>query len=245
VPDRKFAHCQDPLLGFKSCGVRFRCPNSRTLSLIFDRLMPGRSKDPSTISRTLGHCAGSDFFRMKNLRPRDVPVVRDLPPNLMREIGRVIFFHSYVEWRLGLIIHDILHVTRVLSRLVPRDPNAIDRFDLICDLVSLKEVKTGVDLIHLRKSLVSAMSQRDSLAHGTWVRDPQTKAFLLRIVRGSWKPIEAKKLKTKRSTKTRPPKYGIDECRSLNQLINGIILTVDELYSDTLGQPALSRQKLH
>ena len=82
---------------------------------------------------------------MKSLHPRDVPIVRDLPPNLMREIGRVIFFHSYVEWRLGLIIYDILHVTKVLSRLVPRDPRAMDQFDLICDLVSLKNVKTGVD----------------------------------------------------------------------------------------------------
>lgn len=182
---------------------------------------------------------------MKNLHPRDVPVVRNLPPSLMREIGRVIFFHSYVEWRLGLIIYDILHVTKVLSRLVPRDPSAMDRFDLICDLVSLKDVKTGVDLIRLRRSLVSATSQRDSLAHGTWVRDPKTKAFLLRIVRSSWKPARAKKLQTKRSTKTRPSKYGIDECRSLSQLINGIILTVDELYSDTLGQPVLSRRKLH
>lgn len=182
---------------------------------------------------------------MKNLHPRDVPVVRDLPPNLMREIGRVIFFHSYVEWRLGLIIHDILHITKVLSRLVPRDPNAMDRFDLICDLVSLKDVKTDVDLIGLRKSLVSATSQRDSLAHGTWVRDPKTKAFLLRIIRSDWRPIKAKKTQTKRSKKTRSPKYGIDECRSLSQLINGIILTVDELYSDTLGQPAIPRQKLH
>ena len=182
---------------------------------------------------------------MKSLHPRDVPVVRDLPPNLMREIGRVIFFHSYVEWRLGLIIYDILHVTKVLSRLVPRDPRAMDQFDLICDLVSLKNVKTGVDLIRLRRSLVSATSERDLLAHGTWVRDPKTKAFLLRFVRGAWKPVNTKRVSTKRSTKTRAPKYGIEQCRSLSQLINGIILTVDELYSDTLGQPAPSRQKLH
>ena len=179
---------------------------------------------------------------MKNLHPRDVPVVRNLPPNLMREIGRVIFSHSYVEWRLGLIIYDILHVTKILGRLVPSDPRAIDQFDLICDLVSLKDVKTSVDLIRLRKSLLSATTQRDLLAHGTWVRDPKTKAFLLW---GRGKPVRIKKLQTKRSLKSTAPRYGIEECRSLSQLIEGIILTVDELYSDTLGQPASSRQKLH
>lgn len=163
----------------------------------------------------------------------------------MREIGRVIFSHSYVEWRLGLIIYDILHVTKILGRLVPSDPRAIDQFDLICDLVSLKDVKTSVDLIRLRKSLLSATTQRDLLAHGTWVRDPKTKAFLLYLVRGRGKPVRIKKLQTKRSLKSTAPRYGIEECRSLSQLIEGIILTVDELYSDTLGQPASSRQKLH
>ncbi len=182
---------------------------------------------------------------MKDLHPRDVPVVRNLPPNLMREIGRVIFFHSYVEWRLGLIIYDILHVTKVLSRLVAKDSLTMDRFDLICDLVSLKDVKTDVDLVRLRKSLLSATTQRDLLAHGTWVKDPKTKAFLLHLVRGSLKPAQAKKVQTKRSKKLRVPEYGIEECRLLSQLINEIILTVDELYSDTLGQPVPSRQKLH
>jgi hypothetical protein len=182
---------------------------------------------------------------MKNLHPRDVPVVRNLPPNLMHEIGRVIFFHSYVEWRLDLIIYDILHFTTVLSRLVPKDPGAMDRFDLICDLISLKDVKTGVDLIRLRKSLVSATTQRNWIAQGTWVRDPKTKAFLLRLVRGAWKPAVSKKVKTKRSTNPRAAPYGIEECRSLRRLINEIILTVDELYSDTLRQPAPRRQKLH
>jgi hypothetical protein len=179
---------------------------------------------------------------MKYIHPREVPVVRNLPPNLMREIGRIIFSHSYVEWRLGLIIYDILHVTRILARLVPSEPRAIDQFDLICDLVSLKDVKTGVDLIRLRKSLLSATTQRDLLAHGTWVRDPKTKAFLLW---GGGKPVRIKNLQTKRSLKSTAPKYGIKECRSLNQLIKRIILIVDELYFDTLGQPVPSRRRLH
>ena len=185
---------------------------------------------------------------MKNPHPRDVPVVRDLPRNLTSEIGRVIFFHSYVEWRLDLIIYDILHLTKVLGRLVAKDDyRSMDQFDLICDLVSLKAVKTSVDLIRLRKSLLSAATQRDLLAHGTWVRDPKSKSFLLRIAKGTWKPAKVKneKPQTTRSIKARAPKYGIEECRSLSQLINGIILTVDELYSDTLRPPVPSQQKSH
>jgi hypothetical protein len=163
----------------------------------------------------------------------------------MSEIGRVIVFHSYVEWRLGLIISDILRTTKILSRLLARDPRTMDQFDLICDLVSLKDVKTGVDLIRLRRSLVLATTQRDLIAHGTWVRDPKTKVFILRLVSGSWKPAKGKKVQTRRLRKSGAPEYGIEECRSLSQLIDGIILTVDELYLDTLGQPTPSRQKLH
>jgi hypothetical protein len=182
---------------------------------------------------------------MKNPYPREIPVVRNLPPNLMGEIGRVIVFHAYVEWRLSLIIYEFLHLTRVLGRLVVRDARVTDQFDLICDLISLKNVKTGVDLIRLRKSLVSVTTQRDLLACGTWTRDPQTKTFFLRLDKGSWKPVKSKKVKAKRSGKPRAPKYGIDECRSLSQLINGVILTVDELHVDALGRPAPSQEQLH
>lgn len=182
---------------------------------------------------------------MRSLHPRDVPVVRRLPPNLMLEIGRVIVAHSYVEWRLGLIIYDILQVTKVLSRLVPRDPHTIDQFDLICDLVGLKNVKTSIDLIRLRKSLLSAMTQRDLLAHGTWIRDPKTKAFFLRLIKGSWKPEKPKGMTATRSIKRGSPDYGIEECQSLSQLIDGIIMTVDKLYLETSGQPAPSRRKLY
>jgi len=143
-----------------------------------------------------------------------------------------------------LIVYEFLHLTRVLGRLVARDARATDQFDLICDLISLN-VKTGVDLIRLRKSLVSVTTQRDLLAHGTWTRDPQTKAFFLRLAKGSWTPAKSKKVKTKRSGKPRAPGYGIDECRSLSQLISGIILTVDELHVDALGRPAPSEEQLH
>ena len=141
----------------------------------------------------------------------------------------------YVEWRLSLIIYDFLHLTKVLSQLVAKDARATDQFDLICDLIGLKDVKTGVDLIRLRKSLVSATTQRDMLAHGTWLKDPHSKAFFLRLVGGSWKPERGTKARTKRSRKPRVPKYGIEECRSLSHLIDGIILTVDRLYLDTLA----------
>ena len=170
---------------------------------------------------------------MQNPHPREVPVVRDLPPNLMSEIGRVIVFHAYVEWRLSLIIYDFLHLTKVLGGLVAKDARATDQLDLICDLISLKNVKTNVDLIRLRKSLASATNQRDLLAHGTWVKDARRKAFFLRLVTDSWKPGKNKKTQPKRSKRAGTPQYGIEECRSLSQVINGIILTVDELYLDT------------
>jgi hypothetical protein len=192
-------------------------------------------RNPHRLLELRVFCRIGFFPAMKNPHPRDVPVVRELPPNLMGEIGRVIFSHAYVEWRLNLIVYDFLHVTKVLRRLVDGDFRAIDRFDLICDLISLKDVKTGVDLIRLRKSLLSATTQRDLLAHGTWVRHPQTKAFLLHLASGSWKPETNKKGQNKRPTRPEVPEYGIDECRSLSQLIEEIILTIDELYSDTSG----------
>jgi hypothetical protein len=182
---------------------------------------------------------------MKSPHPREVPVVRDLPPNLMGEIGRVIFYHSYVEWRLDLIIYDILRTTKVINSLVSKDIRAIDQFDIICDLISLRNDKTDVDLIDLRKSLLLASTQRDMLAHGAWVKDPKTNAYVLYVSGGNSRPVKGKKAQDKRSIKSSAPQYGIEECRLLSELINGIILTIDELYSDTLGEAARSRPNMH
>jgi hypothetical protein len=172
---------------------------------------------------------------MKNPNPGKVPIVRDLPLNLMREIGRVVVFYAYVEWRLNLIIYDFLRITKVLSHLVAKDARATDQFDLICDLISLKNVNTGVDLIRLRKSLVSATTQWDMLAHGTWLRDPRTKIVSLHLAKGGFRAIKNNGRK-KQTKEPRLRQYGIEECRALSQLINGIILTVEELYSDLPDQ---------
>jgi hypothetical protein len=180
---------------------------------------------------------------MKNRHPSEVPVVRDLPHNILREIGRVIFLHGYVEWRISSTTSDLLSPTKVLGRLAARETLVMDRFDLLCDVIRLINVKTGIDLIGLRKSMVSATTQRDLLAHGTWGRDAQTKSFFLRFVRGGWKPIENKKVQTKRSKKSPAPQYGIEECVLLSQLFNRIIVTVDKLHLDAVGQHAPSPQK--
>jgi len=67
-----------------------------------------------------------------------------LPLSLMREIGRVIFFYACVECRPSVILYDFLHLSKVLGCVVARDGGAMNQFDLICDLISLKNVKTGV-----------------------------------------------------------------------------------------------------
>jgi hypothetical protein len=144
-----------------------------------------------------------------------------------------------------LIVYDILRATKVLNSLVSNKIRAIDQFDIICDLISLRNDKTGVDLIDLRKSLLLASTQRDLLAHGTWIKDPKTKAFILYVPRGNSEPVKGKRAQGKRSKKTSTPQYGIAECRLLSELISGIILTIDELYLDTLGQAGPSRPKMH
>ena len=77
----------------------------------------------------------------------------------MSEIGRVIVFHAYVEWRLSLIVYDFLHLTKVLGRLVAKDARATDQLDLICDLISLKTSRL-MSILFVTKVPGSVTNQR-------------------------------------------------------------------------------------
>ena len=119
---------------------------------------------------------------MNNLHPRErARSFETAVQSNARDWTRNVRFHIR-RMATSLIIYDILHVTKILgppsTQLHPT--RSCDQFDLACDLVSLKDVKTGVDLIRLRKSLLFGNDpDDDSLAHGTW-RDPKTNAIPLR-----------------------------------------------------------------
>jgi hypothetical protein len=126
------------------------------------------------------------------------PIVTDLPVNLLREIGRVMVCQAHLEWRLSIILYDLLDLDRTAGRLAVREPRAPEYLDLIQDLMELRKVSApNTDFATLREALVATTNQRDQLAHGIWGRPRGSQRVYLRLTKGHWQPEVKGKVKRK------------------------------------------------
>jgi hypothetical protein len=146
------------------------------------------------------------------------PVVTDLPVSLLREIGRVMVCQAHLEWRLSLILYDLLDLDRTAGRLAVREPRAPEYLDLIQDLMELRQISAAkTDFSALREALVATTNQRDQLAHGIWARPKGSRKVFLRLVKGNWQPEPQSKVK--RKIRPEAPEYDITDAASLVALI--------------------------
>src|SRR5271154_477816 len=100
-----------------------------------------------------------------------VPIVTRLPAKLLKEIGRVMVCQAQLEWRLSIILYDLLDLDRTAGRLAVREPRAPKYVDLIIDLMEHRRITAPkTDFKVLREALVAVTNQRDQLAHGIWMK---------------------------------------------------------------------------
>ena len=115
---------------------------------------------------------------------KKLPIVIDLPTPIAREIGRIIAAHSTLEQYLTRVIYMILGVGPKDGRLAVREPRTEDRLDLILDLQEVELTKT--DILLLRDSLTAAKRERDKVAHGVWLKEPDDGRLFIRFTKGKW-----------------------------------------------------------
>lgn len=166
---------------------------------------------------------------------KEYPLVLDLPASLSREIGRVIVAYAAMEMVLSKIIYALLGVGPKEGRLAIREPRALDRFELIRDLANLSGIADYPGTKLLAEGIKEVMIQRDQLAHGVWVRHPETGKLLLRLTKGQWQPVKGQRGNTKRLVKPEGIIYGPESARSLHSLIMALIPKIDH-YGQAIQQ---------
>ena len=149
-----------------------------------------------------------------------LPVVTDLPDDMMRAIGRVIVEYAMLELQLSRVIYDLLKVDPKAGRLAVREPRATDRLEVIFDLADLR----GLDLEHekpiFRKAIQTCVTERDRIAHGVWVRGTKTNELMLRLTKGSWQPVKGQRGKTKRLVTPEATPYSVADITAIGDTIN-------------------------
>jgi hypothetical protein len=161
--------------------------------------------------------------------PRELPLRVNLPSFLLREIGRIVSRHAILEWKLSRTIYTLLGIDPVCGRVAVREPRTTDRLDMIADLIKIKNISVSADLPAIRNALDACVSQRDALAHGLWIVDPDyPNRLFLRQTAGNWTP-PGKIGKHKRRIDPQAIEYVLEDAKGLAELIDATIQAVYDL----------------
>jgi len=161
--------------------------------------------------------------------PRELPLRVNLPSFLLREIGRIVSRHAILEWKLSRTVYTLLGIDPVCGRVTVREPRTTDRLDMIADLIKIKNISISADLPAIHKQLDACLSQRDALAHGLWINDPDyPDRLFLRQTAGNWTP-PGKIGKHKRRIHPQAAEYSLEDAKSLVALLDAAIQAVYDL----------------
>ncbi len=106
-----------------------------------------------------------------------------------------------------------------------------DYVKLIRTLLELQNLKSSIDLSDFRRGLQDIREERNAVAHGLWLKDPDTGAPRIHATSGEWKPVPDEGKVTR---KIKPEAAQFDR-KTADALISRINETI-ELTKKLLGE---------
>lgn len=174
---------------------------------------------------------------------RPLPVVTDLPDELLLAIGHVVVEFSYLEGLLANTIYDLLGVDQPVGRLAIGSPRAVDMLERIFDIADHKGLRFGggreLDSGQLRRDLMKHTREygllRDHLAHGLFQRDEDGTLYI-QNTRGKWQP-PGQKQAVKRKVNPSGELIDAETVIGLAESIHDVSMAVAAMRRELTGEP--------
>lgn len=129
--------------------------------------------------------------------------------------------YALVEHQLTRIIYGLCNLGHKDGRIIVREPRSTDRLSMILDLLSVRGLALKeTDIPLLRDALSSAKEERDKVAHGIWLQDPENGKLFIRVTRGSWQPDPKMRGKVKRVISPEGQEVVVDDLRTITNIIH-------------------------
>ena len=161
--------------------------------------------------------------------PVEAEIVRKIPYHIAATLGRITVCYSLIEHRLSSLAALILQINKAEMRIALRMPRAVDRLDIVLDLFAVKAIPISEDTYELRIQLTKVCSRRDNLAHGLWLKHPDTGVLHLRLTRGQWPKDITKGEKIARSVFPQSIPIDLAYCKETLTLCESVLKSVDKL----------------
>lgn len=114
------------------------------------------------------------------------PLAAPLPATIAESIGRGIARHSYLEWLLGQVLYSLLEISIKQGRKVVQRPEPRQYVAAVQGLFAFHKLETAFAFEDFARRLERADRARDALAHSVYMRDTNSRALKIHLVRGSW-----------------------------------------------------------
>lgn len=144
-------------------------------------------------------------------------------------IGRIMVCFAKVEHSLTMLTGLLLQLNKAEVRVVLREPRAEERLEMALDIFAIKGIAVKSDTEALKSILSRAAQKRDWLAHGIWLRHPNSKQLYLRVTRGSWPKSHTRGEVIKRAVFPQSIPYSATDCRETLSLIERALSEVEKL----------------
>lgn len=116
----------------------------------------------------------------------EAEITHNVPALLKRRIGEIILLYSRLEHDLSSLSYVLLQLNKAEARIALKTPRAAERLDMALDLLAIKKLTPTTDAVALRTKIERCTTLRDQVAHGLFLKHPETGELFLRLARGSW-----------------------------------------------------------
>jgi hypothetical protein len=110
------------------------------------------------------------ILSIAEIQSTQYPAETNLPQWMIDGIGRVTVAQAFLEWRVTVLVFDLLMIDHPEGRVTLKDQSAFDRFKTVKSLLNLRGITSAVDVNALGKVIEECTTRRNQLVHGIWSR---------------------------------------------------------------------------
>ena len=117
-----------------------------------------------------------------------VPLTQPLPSGIAAGVGAIVQRHAHLDWLLGQVMYSLMEISIKQGRVIMKLPRPRVYVAAVKELFEFHGLAARFDFDELAKCLERAESARRELTRSVYMRDTDSRALRVQLVRSPWDP---------------------------------------------------------
>jgi hypothetical protein len=116
------------------------------------------------------------------------PLTQPLPSDIAAGVGAIVQRHAYLDWLLGQVMYSLMEISIKQGRVIMKLPRPRVYIAAVKELFEFHGLATRYDFDALAQCLEGAENARRELTRSVYMRDTDSRALRIQLVRSPWDP---------------------------------------------------------